>query len=141
MSDKKYIIPCVRTIVELFQAFPDAIINSSLEFVTDPRPRINTYFCLNGCETHFDIEVKLVEYMSRAAYKTQWYCRETDNRKVWDYHLRGINRFCYTRIDRENIEMIYARLGGGINHQLAKDFVRSGYNMDLLKREEKRCEN
>lgn len=36
---------------KLFRAFPNSVINHSLEFVADVNPRVNSYFCLLNCNS------------------------------------------------------------------------------------------
>lgn len=117
---------------KLFGAFPEAIINRSLEFVACPNPRVNSYFCLGGCETEEDIAAKVLEWLSREACKSEHYSRDWDNREVHKYHLRGINRFLKTSFTQDDIAMIYGELGNCVNHEKSLRFIRSGYNMEVL---------
>lgn len=60
-----------KVLKDLFRAFPNAIINRNIEFVADPDPRVNSYFRLDDCETRADVAAKLLEWMSREAYKSE----------------------------------------------------------------------
>lgn len=60
-----------KVLNDLFTAFPDAIINRNLEFVADPNRRVNSYFRLEDCETREDVTAKLLEWLSRDAFKSQ----------------------------------------------------------------------
>ena len=42
---------------KLFRAFPNSVINHSLEFVADVNPRVNSYFCLLNCNSEEDVSI------------------------------------------------------------------------------------
>ena len=121
---------------KLFGAFPDAIMNRCLEFVADPNRRVNSYFRLEDCETEEDVTAKVLEWLSREAYKSQHFNVEWRNKEVHEYHRRGINAFCGTNFTHDDIEIIYTRLGNRVNHRLTLDFIHSGYDMSVLERRE-----
>lgn len=118
---------------DLFVAFPDAIMNRNLEFVADPHRRVNSYFRLDDCITRMDARCKVLEYLSREAYKSQHFNVNWRNEQVHDYHLKGINAFCGTNFTKEDIGIIYTYLGNGINRQKTLSFIYSGYNLSILK--------
>lgn len=120
---------------DLFGAFPDAIMNRNLEFVADPNRRVNSYFRLDNCFTWTDAACKVLEYLSREAFKSQHFNVEWRNKQVHDYHLQGINRFCGAKFTKEDIEIIYTYLGNECNRQKTLDFIHSGYNFDILRKE------
>lgn len=118
---------------DLFAAFPNAIINHNLEFIADPTPRVNSYFRLDNIETREEAICKVLEYLSREAFKSQHFYVEWRNHQVHDYHLRGINAFCGTGFTEDGIEIIYTYLGNEINRPKTLEFIRSGYDMTVLK--------
>lgn len=122
-----------KVLNDLFEAFPYAIINRSLEFIADPNPRVGSYFRLEDCETGEDVAAKVLEWLSRDAYKSQHFNAEWRNAQVHRYHLDGINRFCRTAFTSEDMESIYSYLGNAINHQKTLSFIQSGYDLDILK--------
>lgn len=122
-----------KVLNDLFAAFPDAILNHNLEFVADPHRRVNSYFRLDSCETRTDVVAKLIEYLSREAFKTQHFGAKWRNDQVHKYHLDGINQFCGTAFTPEDMELIYTKLGNSIRHQKTLEFIRSGYDLDVLK--------
>ena len=124
-----------KVLSDLFRAFPDAIINRNLEFVANPNRRVNSYFRLEDCETWEDVTAKVLEWLSREAYKSQHYHVEWRNKEVHEYHLLGINAFCKTNFSHDDIRIIYTKLGNRVNHKLTLDFIRSGYDISLLVRE------
>lgn len=117
---------------ELFNAFPDAIINHNLEFVADPTMRVNSYFCLDGCETRTDVEAKVLEWLSREASYSLHFRQDRRNDMVHQYHRNGINRFLGTNFTQTDMELIYEKLGNAIHHQKTLEFIHSGYDMCLL---------
>ena len=123
-----------KVLSELFRAFPDAIINRNLEFVANPNRRVNSYFRLEDCETWEDVTAKVLEWLSREAYKSQHYNVEWRNKEVHEYHLLGINAFCKTNFSRDDIRIIYTKLGNRVNHKQTLDFIRSGYDMAVLEK-------
>ena len=117
---------------DLFRAFPDAIINRNLEFVADPQRRVNSYFRLDNCDSRMDARCKVLEYLSREAYKSQHFDAEWRNRQVHDYHRKGINAFCGTNFSHDDMEIIYTYLGNGVNRKKTLAFIYSGYNLAVL---------
>ena len=117
---------------DLFAAFPNAIINHNLEFVADPTRQVNSYFRLDNIETLEEAIAKVLEYLSREAFKSQHFNVEWRNRQVHEYHLRGINDFCGTDFTEDDIEIIYTYLGNEINRPLTLEFIRSGFDLTVL---------
>lgn len=122
---------------DLFGAFPDAILNRNLEFIADPHRRVNSYFRLDNCETRTDAICKVLEYLSREAYKSQHFNAGWRNKEVHEYHLRGINTFCGTNFTAADIEIVYWRLGNGVNRKLTLAFIDSGFDLSVLRKGEK----
>ena len=123
-----------ETCQKLFLAFHKGIVNSSLEFIAYPHQRVNSFFRLNGCNTEEDVAAKVLEWLSRDAFKGQYFASERRNTEIRDYHLNGINSFCGTGFSRDNMELIYCRLGNSIRHDLTVKFIRSGYDLSVLER-------
>lgn len=121
-----------QIIKKLFNSFPYGFINHNLEFIADPNCRVNSYFCLGNCETEEDVAAKILEWLSRDAYKSQHFNSDRRNREVHAYHLQGINIFCGTAFAKEDISMIYTYLGNSVNHQKTLEFIRSGYDLAVL---------
>lgn len=122
-----------RVLNDLFKAFPNAIINRNLEFVADPNRRVNSYFRLDNCETRTDVAAKLLEWMSREAYKSEHFHVKWRNDQVHEYHRNGINSFLGTDFTPEHMKIIYTYLGNSCNHQKTLSFIRSGYDLDVLR--------
>lgn len=118
---------------KIFKAFPNGFINRNLEFVAEPHHRVNSYFRLEDCETEEDVAAKMLEWLSREAYKSLHFNSDRRNKEVHDYHLNGINTFCGTAFTEDDIEVIYTHLGNRVNHQKTLEFIRSGYDLTVLK--------
>lgn len=121
---------------KLFFAFPNGFINHNLEFIAHTHHRVNSFFCLEDCETEEDVAAKVLEWLSREAHKSQHFNSDRRNRQVHEYHLEGINAFCGTLFNEDDIEEIYIHLGNRVNHQKTLEFIRSGYDLAVLTKEE-----
>ena len=117
----------------LLQSFPKSFINVRDEFIAHKFS--NTYFCLKNCVSAEDIECKVLEQLSRAAFKSQPYWQEWRNRKFHEFMLNGINAFLETGFSESDMEVIYQYLGNCVNHDLTVGFVQNGMDIDWLKRE------
>lgn len=113
-------------------AFPKSILNTHLEFIADPHHSINSYFILADCNTEEDVIAKLLEWLSREAYKSQHFNSVSRNKQVHKYHRDGINRFCGTNFSYTDMQSIYSHLGNRCNHEKTLRFIRSGYDMAVL---------
>lgn len=113
-------------------AFPKSILNTHLEFIADPHHSINSYFILADCNTEEDVIAKLLEWLSREAYKSQHFNSDARNKQVHKYHRDGINRFCGTDFSYDDMRIIYTYLGNRCNHEKTLRFIRSGYDMAVL---------
>ncbi len=115
---------------KLLECFPGSYINSREEFIA--HPRTNQYFLLYNCQTVEDIEAKVLEYLSRAAFKSQPYSQEWRNRRFHEFMLDGVNAFLDTDFSAEDMELIYTYMGGGIKHILTLDFISHDMSMKWL---------
>lgn len=116
----------------LAKAFPGSFINASLEFIA--HKEANEYFRLEDCYSLLDVKCKVLEWLSRGAYKTcPFYC-DLKNMKFHNFMLNGINDFLKTDFTEDDIAIIYQCLGNRVNHDLTIEFVNSGYKMSVLER-------
>jgi hypothetical protein len=123
----------LSVVQRLLRAFPNSLINVQLEFVADRNPRVNSYFRLDNCASEEAMKAKVLEWLSRDAYKSMHYHTEKRNREVHEYHRQGINSFLGTSFTPEDMAIIYQRLGNAVHHQKTLEFIRSGYDMEVLK--------
>lgn len=122
----------VDTIItkKLYHAFPRSFINTNLEFIA--HKQANEYFCLEDCETEFDVKCKVLEWLSRAAYKSCPFNTDLKNERFHNFMLNGINDFLGTDFTDEDMETIYTYLGNRVNHALTVQFINSGYDMAVF---------
>ena len=120
-------------LIKLMRIFYDSFINYNMELIIIPKN--NTYFRVDNIKTELDIKRKVLEYCSRSALKAMPYSSERSNKKFRTKVLDRINRFLETNFDGDDIELIYVKLGNGINSSLAEEFIKSGYDMEILKDE------
>lgn len=121
-------------LLRLMRAFPGSFINHSLEFIAHRYS--NTYFALADCNNDVDVKCKVLEWFSRPAHKSQPYSTGAGNRKFHKFMLDGINAFLHTDFTEEDMALIYQKLGNRVRHNLTVEFVNSGYDMELLRKEE-----
>lgn len=118
----------------LMRAFPNSFVNANGEIIV--HRDANEYFLFRTCKTELDVQCKVLEWLSRGAYKTSPFPSERKNRKFQDFMLNGINKYLETDFTRDDMDLIYTYLGNACNHDLTVKFVESGYIMALLKERE-----
>lgn len=119
----------------LTRAFPNGFINGQGEFVAH---RTGEYFMLRNCETELDIKCKVLEWFSRAAFKTEPYRSKAKNDEFNAFMLNGINQFLGTRFTEDDMEYIYTYLGNAIKHDKTVEFITEAhYNMGFFRQFEK----
>lgn len=115
---------------KLSRAYPNSFINSALEFIA--HRRANEYFRLEDCETELDVKCKVLEWLSRGAYKTCPFSSKRKNEEFHSFMLDGINTFLGTDFTEEDIAVIYQKLGNRVRHDLTIEFINSGFDMSVL---------
>ena len=118
-------------ITKLFDCFPGSYINSALEFVV--RPDTLQYFRLEDCDDELDIKCKILEYLSRGAFKTCPYNSSIENERLHDLIFNGLNKYLGTNFTIKQIETIYVYLGNRIDHKKTIEFIKSGYDFNIFK--------
>lgn len=116
---------------ELLECFPDSFINNKMEFIS--KEKSQCFFCLLNCENKRDVELNVVQFLSRG-YKEGSYSKKHMLIKHQKYMVDGINSYIGTeyKYDGFEIKLIYKYLGNGINKELAKKFVDSRFDMNVL---------
>ena len=115
----------------LLASFHGSFINERDEFIA--HPRTNQYFLLGDCKTPEDIEAKVIEWLSRAAFKTAPYSQEWRNRKLHEFIRAGINAFLDTAFTEDDMEIIYQHFGNAIRHKKTMEFIAHDMSIDWLK--------
>lgn len=116
---------------KLVAAFPKSFINTAHEFIA--YEKANEWFRLEDCENEFDVKCKVLELLSRGAYKTCPFNSNIKNERFHNFMLNGINDFLRTNFTESDIEEIYTYLGNRCNHDKTVRFIESNYNMSILK--------
>jgi hypothetical protein len=116
---------------KLLECFPKSFINYRGEFIAHKKS--NTYLIFDKCETLQDLSVAVIEWFSRAAYKTAPYYTDAGNARFNRFMLNGVNRFLGTSFDAQDMDLIYTYLGNGVHHSMAVEFVASGYDLEILR--------
>ena len=93
----------------------------------------NTYFILKNCNNLEDVKCKVLEWLSRPAYKTEPYNIKRRNDEFHSFILKGINDYLGTDFSEKDMEKIYTYLGNSCNHEKTLEFIKSGYDMSILK--------
>lgn len=118
------------TRLRLLTDFENSFFNERDEFIAHRYS--NTYFIFSNCESEEDVNCKVLEWLSRSAYKGIPYSQEWRNKKFRKFMLDGINMFLHTDFTFDDMEIIYTYLGNACNHNKTLEFVRSGYDMSVL---------
>lgn len=119
------------TVIKLLNAFPNSFINHCGEFIAHKKGL--AYFTLTNCKTEMDVKCKVLEWLSRDAYKTEPWSSRKSNVAYHDFILSGINEFLGTDFTHDDMKLIYTKLGNRVNHELTIRFIESGYDMDVLR--------
>lgn len=115
---------------KLFDAFPDAFINRNNEIIISEKG--NVYFRLDDVDNYEDLVMKILSWCSRDACKSMPYSSNRFN-ELHHFRIRqGCNKIIGQELSEQDWNTIYARLGNGCNSKLARQFVKSHFNMDLL---------
>lgn len=88
---------------------------------------INAYFSLDDVKNELDFKCKIIECLSYYTSINHW------NRYWSPKMIKFINYMLDTDFNKEEMQLIYRKLGNGINHQLTIKFIRNGYNLKVLK--------
>ena len=116
---------------QAMQVLPDSFINYNNELILIPR--FNVYMGLDNVKTDEDFKVKLCESFSRDCSYALRYKRAKNLREYYQVNTDVFNKICKTNFSISDMEIIYTELGNGINHELAKRFVKSGFDLSTLK--------
>lgn len=117
-------------IVRLKNCFDNSFINQSLEFIA--HREANEYFRLSDCKCELDVKCKVLEWLSRGAYKTEPFRSKTKNIQFHCFMLKGINQYLGTNFTKEDMIPIYTYLGNSCNHHKTIRFIESGFDMNVL---------
>ena len=94
--------------LRLLWDFKGSFFNERDEFIAHRYS--NTYFIFSNCETELEVKCKILEWLSRSAYKGIPYSQEWRNKKFRKFMLLGINMFLNTNFSEDDIGIIYTYL-------------------------------
>lgn len=120
----------VLELQKLLNCFPGSYVNRNLEVILIPKT--NTYFSLVGCGTKRDIIAKVLMWCTRDIAKVRPYQQHKRNIAFYIDNRDRLRKYLGSNID---VDVVYHRLGNGINKELTHRFIESGFDMNLLYRE------
>lgn len=95
-------------------------------------PKFNVYTMLDDVQTDDDFKVKLCEWFSRDCCCALRYCYDKLLNKYYQENTYVFNAVCGTHFTIDEMRYIYTYLGNGIKHELAKKFVKSGFDLSVI---------
>ena len=111
---------------KLLFAFNKAFINNSNELIIEPKN--NIYFRMDDVENKLDFDCKVIAWLSRPSIKGV--------STYWQQKIRkGFNYYFDKKLTKEQIDLIYTRLGNDINRKLCIKFIESDFDLKLLEYE------
>lgn len=112
---------------KLMNCFSDSYINRQLELILIPKT--NTYFRLEGCLTREDVISKVLMYCTRDIARATPYKQVKRNINFYVRNKERLEKYLGASV---NVDIIYHCLGNGTNAKLTKEFINSGFSMNLL---------
>ena len=109
--------------------FPKFFLNDRIEAIIEPNN--NIYFRMEDVESEFDVKVKIINWCSRS-------CTKGVSLYFQKYMRKGVNAYLETNFTEREFNIIYGKLGNGINKDLTIKFIESYYDFDLLMEREER---
>lgn len=103
-------------------------INNCNELILDPK--LNIYFWLGNVETELDYKCKVLEFMSFFVANNHNMGFLKKSRRIEHF----INYILGTHFTHDDFQDIYCKLGNRVHHDKTIAFVKSGYDMNLLRR-------
>ena len=95
-------------------------------------PKFNVYTLLDDVETDDDFKVKMCEWFSRDCCCALRYSYKKRLYRYYQENTDAFNFICGTNFTVEQMEYIYTYLGNGIKHELAKQFVKNGFDLSVI---------
>lgn len=120
----------LKSVQKALKTLPNSFINHNNEIILIPK--FNIYTLLDDVETDEDFYVKLCEWFSRSCCCALVYSQQKRLEKYWQDNTNAFNSICGTNFTVEQMDYIYTYLGNGIKHNLAKLFVKSGFDLSVI---------
>ena len=105
--------------------YPKAfIVERTRELIVEPKN--NLYFRLEDIESVLNFDCKMLEWLSRGS------CKGLSN--YWQsYMLRGLNSYFRINWSSDDMKEIYTYLGNNCNREKCIAFIKSNFDMTILK--------
>ncbi|WP_449453281.1 hypothetical protein [Streptococcus suis] len=110
--------------------FPKSYINHNFELILIPKT--NVYFSVEGVQSRRDIIAKLLMWCTRTIAKGQLYKSKKRNELYKHVVKSALNGYLGTMFSDEDVDLIYQKLGNGINPELTYRFIDSGFDFEVL---------
>ena len=127
----------VEEMVDLLkQCFPDSWVNYFNDFIAHrgANRHYGAACCkLCQCETAEDVAAVALEMLTIDCCKSKPFETPEANRNFRRYMLKGMNKLLGRSFTEKQYLAIYTCIGNGINHQLTVAFIRSGYDLKVLR--------
>ena len=126
-----------ETLNRLCLCFPNGYVNYNQELIADRRAnrQYGGACCrLRDCETDADIICAVIESLSYDCCKSRPYKTPDANVDFRRYMIAGMNAFLGTSFSESDFLTVHTHIGSAINRPLTAAFVRSGYDLTILKK-------
>lgn len=121
-----------EAIIHLKYLFPGSFITEHNELILIPET--NLYIQLENCKTKFQLFAKLLEWCSRDSCFNLPYMVMKLNELYWEQNRKALNSFFDQNWSHEDMSLIYETLGCHVNPTLTKQFIESGFDLQVLER-------
>ena len=120
----------LESVQKALRRLHDSFINHNNEIILIPK--FNVYTLLDDVETDDDFKVKLCEWFSRDCCCALRYSQNKRLERYYQENTDAFNFICGTNFTVEQMEYIYTYLGNGIKHELARKFVKGGFDLSVI---------
>lgn len=124
----------IRVLSEIFK---DSFINDNMDFVAIYRFKkcfANVYFHIETCKSALEVKCKVLEYFSRACFKSSIGNKSIDN--IFHKYMQNcVKEYFKIPSDAWNdyeFEQIYTYLGNSINRNKTRRFIESCFDFAVL---------
>lgn len=121
-----------RSIDEFAASFPNSFVNEIGELILVPKT--NLYFKVEGITSIEELLCKIVEWCSRDACKSEPFYHSWRNKQYQQKVRDNINEFLGVDFSEEEWLLVYEYLGNNINRPLCEEFVRSDFDLNIIKK-------
>ena len=103
--------------------FPTAKTYKNDELIIEPKN--NIYFRIDNVNSDLEFDCKMIEWLSRPAHKGL--------SNYWqNYVRRGLNSYFKKTWSKDNLNIIYTKLGNNVNRELCLKFIIGDLNLSVL---------